>query len=834
MEEANSHLCNNPSKCSNNHTNSLDNPTNNLDNPPNNLDNPTNNLDNPPNNLDNPTNNLDNLTNSQDNHINNLDNPTNNLDNPTNNLANLINSHHHNSINNGHRLNNTSNHHNNILSNHHNRDNLGSHTNNPNNNIDSRHHSSINNNNNLHNNSRINNHNSINNNNHGSLTNNHHSNKDMVNNSSPTKANNHKDLEGLHNLHQAMAEAPSETMSRMSISSQGQNTVPLSANYIPIHSPNQGVFQHCVTFRVDMYSKFKERFEDETTKQLVGTIVLTRYNNKTYRIDDIEWKKNPLGTFTSHTGEQMTYVDYYKKAYGIEIKDHGQPLLVHRPKKRDSDRERPGRPSLEIICLIPELCSMTGLTDTIRKDFRVMKDISAHTRVGPMQRLDAMKKFIQNIDSTPEALEQLSNWGLRLDQNVLQTEGRLLPTEQIRFLNSSCSAGNEADWGREATRQKVISSVDLHSWIVLFVKRDQSKAFEYVSMMKQVTPVMGINVQDPQMIEVRDDRTETYLRNIRENLHPRVQVVVIIFPTSRDDRYAAVKKLCCVESPVPSQVINARTISQQNKLRSVTQKIALQINVKLGGTLWGVDIPSKSLMVVGIDVYHDAARGGRSVGGVVCSINQSLTRWYSRVCFQSPGQELMDGLKMALTASLKKYHEVNNTLPQRIVVFRDGVGDGQLKIVSGYEVEQISECFALFGEAYVPKMTVIVVQKRINTRLFLSEGRGPQSRLTNPSPGTVLDHTITRKDWYDFFLVSQHVRQGTVTPTHYVVVHDTSKWKPDIIQKLAYKLTHLYYNWPGTVSVPAPCQYAHKLAFLVGQSIHAEPSHDLSDRLFFL
>lgn len=65
---------------------------------------------------------------------------------------------------------------------------------------------------------------------------------------------------------------------------------------------------------------------------------------------------------------------------------------------------------------------------------------------------------------------------------------------------------------------------------------------------------MGIRVQDPQMIEVRDDRTETYLRNIRENLHPRIQMVVIIFPTSRDDRYAAVKKLCCVESPVPSQV----------------------------------------------------------------------------------------------------------------------------------------------------------------------------------------------------------------------------------------------------------------------------------------
>lgn len=56
------------------------------------------------------------------------------------------------------------------------------------------------------------------------------------------------------------------------------------------------------------------------------------------------------------------------------------------------------------------------------------------------------------------------------------------------------------------------------------------------------------------MLELRDDRTESYLRFIREHLNPQIQVVVVIFPTSRDDRYSAVKKLCCVESPVPSQV----------------------------------------------------------------------------------------------------------------------------------------------------------------------------------------------------------------------------------------------------------------------------------------
>ena len=87
---------------------------------------------------------------------------------------------------------------------------------------------------------------------------------------------------------------------------------------------------------------------------------------------------------------------------------------------------------------------------------------------------------------------------------------------------------------------------------------------------------------------------------------------------------------------------------------------------------------------------------------------------------------------------------------------------------------------------------------------------------------------------YDFFLVSQSVRQGTVNPTSYNVVRDTSGLKPEHLQKLTYKLTHLYYNWPGTVRVPAPCQYAHKLALLVGDSLHKMPSGGLDDLLYYL
>ena len=65
-------------------------------------------------------------------------------------------------------------------------------------------------------------------------------------------------------------------------------------------------------------------------------------------------------------------------------------------------------------------------------------------------------------------------------------------------------------------------------------------------------------------------------------------------------------------------------------------------------------------MVVGIDVYHDAARNKRSIAGFVASTNKMCSRWYSKTVLQMPGQELIDGLKLCMTSSIRKFHEVTD------------------------------------------------------------------------------------------------------------------------------------------------------------------------------
>ncbi|KAK2102948.1 hypothetical protein P7K49_020615 [Saguinus oedipus] len=70
----------------------------------------------------------------------------------------------------------------------------------------------------------------------------------------------------------------------------------------------------------------------------------------------------------------------------------------------------------------------------------------------------------------------------------------------------------------------------------------------------------------------------------------------------------------------------ARTLGKQQTVMAIATKIALQMNCKMGGELWRVDMPLKLAMIVGIDCYHDTTAGRRSIAGFVASINEGMTR----------------------------------------------------------------------------------------------------------------------------------------------------------------------------------------------------------------
>lgn len=422
----------------------------------------------------------------------------------------------------------------------------------------------------------------------------------------------------------------------------------------------------CLDLLRSAYHSDSSNYQRNASTALLGAVVLTRYNNRTYRIDDIDFTQSPMSTFTMNDKE-VTYVDYYKSHYNMTVRDVKQPLLIS-----VADRKMINQKEKEQItfCLIPEFCCLTGLTDDMRADFHVMRDIATHTRVTPNQRMNSYRQFCKNVDNTPEAKAILENWGLTLESSSLHMQGRQLDEEQIIFARKQFPAGINADFNRHVTSNEILEAIHIRDWLVIHTKNDTKYARNFIDCMERNAKPMGISVNRPNIHVLDMDKTELYVQALRKHINSDLQIVVIICPTSRDDRYAAIKKVCCAELPIPSQVINAKTLSNDAKNRAIVQKIALQMNCKMGGTLWSIKIPLKNAMICGIDTYHDSIKKDDSVSAFVASLNATYTRWYSRANIQKQKEELINGLCASFVGALTQYKIFNNVLPDRIIIYR--------------------------------------------------------------------------------------------------------------------------------------------------------------------
>lgn len=80
--------------------------------------------------------------------------------------------------------------------------------------------------------------------------------------------------------------------------------------------------------------------------------------------------------------------------YNKEIRHKNQPLLISKSKSKEM---RAGLP--ESVYLVPELCRLTGLTDEMRQNYRLMSALAEHTRVGPSQRMSKLLNFSERLRS---------------------------------------------------------------------------------------------------------------------------------------------------------------------------------------------------------------------------------------------------------------------------------------------------------------------------------------------------------------------------------------------------------------------------------------------------
>lgn len=302
-----------------------------------------------------------------------------------------------------------------------------------------------------------------------------------------------------------------------------------------------------------------------------------------------------------------------------------------------------------------------------------------------------------------------------------------------------------------------------------------------------------------------------------------------IFYTKDTGIYNCVKQVCDVRCGIRNVNVLAEKIVNSND--QYNANVGLKINLKLGGANQALQqsdlglISEGKTMLVGIDVTHPSpgsASSAPSVAGIVASVDANLAQWPAEIRVQSARQEMVADLETLLVSRLNHWRKINKNLPENIIIYRDGVSEGQYNTVIDKELPLLqSACKKTYPadqtKKGLPRLAIIIVGKRHNTRFYPTSEQ--DSNRDNPIPGTVVDRGVSEaRDW-DFFLQAHSALQGTARPAHYFTVwdeifyprHPANSGGPgaaDVLQDLTHKMCYLFGRATKAVSVCPPAYYA--------------------------
>lgn len=228
--------------------------------------------------------------------------------------------------------------------------------------------------------------------------------------------------------------------------------------------------------------------------------------------------------------------------------------------------------------------------------------------------------------------------------------------------------------------------------------------------------------------------------------------------------------------------------------------------------------------------HPDAAAGANasSIVAVVASTDGMIGQYAAYIAACDPNKEPVDSIHTAMEQMLAAFCQRNDSrMPEHIIVFRDGISEGQFGAVLDTELQALRSAINLRGynEDSV-KITFIVCQKRHTTRFFYQPEVGTDTCM-NPCVGLCVDAQgsafignddgassdalgcIVGTRYNEFYLNSHLAVLGTSKPTKYVMLHDEIGLTMSELEVLTFWTTHLYGRCTRSVSLATPAYYAH-------------------------
>ncbi|QPG94402.1 hypothetical protein C2857_005921 [Epichloe festucae Fl1] len=455
----------------------------------------------------------------------------------------------------------------------------------------------------------------------------------------------------------------------------------------------------------------------------------------------------------------------------------------------------------------------------------------------------------------------LEDFGISIGKQLATVNGRVLSVPAVAYVDAgrkpvSVSPYN-GSWNMRDVRV-VKPGAPINKWTFINMlqhENDVSRQIPKATMEDLVLFLsrnMGVNIAKSPVDLPKSHMVfkTAMMNNGLENLFGwaaknGIQHIMFVLPQKDSTGlYTKIKRLGDCQFGIHTTCMVAKNLYKEKNF-SYYSNVGLKINLKAGGVNHKLKndfglLKDGQTMFVGYDVTHptnmNVTKGNEppSLVGLVASVDKDLAQWPAMAWEQKAKQEMLDGpLTEAFKSRLRLWQSKNsNSLPENIVIFRDGVSEGQFAQVIDQELPMIrGACRLVYNNKKQPKLTIIVSVKRHQTRFYPTD-KDDMSRSGNVKSGTVVDRGITLAPYWDFFLAAHEALQGTARPAHYTVLLDEvfrSKYgerAANELERLTHELCYLYGRATKAVSICPPAYYAD----IVCERARAHrPEYDVSD-----
>eukprot|EP00898_Chlorokybus_atmophyticus_P004858 jgi/Chlat1/5373/Chrsp35S00397 len=498
------------------------------------------------------------------------------------------------------------------------------------------------------------------------------------------------------------------------------------------------------------------------------------------------------------------------------------------------------------------------------------------TSVRPEERVRINERMIPDV---------VADFKINIDSAMTQATGYELPPVKLVYGSRSGRPNLVDAHGGEWRTGNVgfQKPAALAHWAVLCYDRSlkEHEVNNFVKQLIQCCQSANMDVADPASVGPGGSNVRSDLENCLSDIVAKTfkgepvhqPLVVLILPGQRDDNQFRPESVKAADAGVGFGaeshgllVMHVLSITARKTQRASMLNIIGKLNAKLEGTncapqryIWapvpGVDpeplMPAPTL-VMGAAVGGSEARvqtrvNVPTIAALVAGIDPYGFRYAATRRLNTPKDraegeaqlpyriiqcldEMVEkALEQFCEASVAQLNDPRGLVPRHLILYRDGVSEGEFNYIVNYEwplilkacakftvaiqksldgpqdaFGDISHCFDKKGN-YRPKITLVVLQKGHNTRLFNENNQ-------NVSPGIVVDAGIVHFGRWEFFLNSHKFLKGTNRTSLYVVLKDENNLSGGQLQEITNVLCQTYAKCPRSISKCVPVYYASQVA----------------------